>query len=176
MVAAQQPARQRGTHCSRAIGLAAPLHRLRLSLPLQRCEPERRSRSREPALWSIRFSRSRIRQHQPRRLRIPGRLLGTHLGPHHFRISHRKRKWIRRQLSAHKPRASASIRMPTCNSNSRWGRLSAVAGGRFVHSSVFGNTGVPRVALTLLARRGGETLLCNASAFFLCHRIQGAAP
>jgi len=38
-----------------------------------------------------------------------------------------------------------------------WGRLSAVAGGRFVHSSVFGNTGVPRIALTLLARRGGET-------------------
>jgi vitamin B12 transporter len=36
------------------------------------------------------------------------------------------------------------------------GRLSVNAGGRFVHSSVFGNTGVPRVALTLLARRGGE--------------------
>jgi outer membrane cobalamin receptor len=39
-----------------------------------------------------------------------------------------------------------------------WGRLSAIAGGRFVHSSVFGNTGVPRVALTLLALKGGETL------------------
>jgi outer membrane cobalamin receptor len=37
-----------------------------------------------------------------------------------------------------------------------WGRLSAIAGGRFVHSSVFGNTGVPRVALTLLALHGGE--------------------
>jgi vitamin B12 transporter len=37
-----------------------------------------------------------------------------------------------------------------------WDRLSVVAGGRLVHSSVFGNTGVPRVALTLLARRGGE--------------------
>lgn len=36
------------------------------------------------------------------------------------------------------------------------GRLSVVAGGRFVHSSEFGNIGVPRVALTLLARRGGE--------------------
>jgi outer membrane cobalamin receptor len=36
------------------------------------------------------------------------------------------------------------------------GRLSVVAGGRFVHSSVFGNTGVPRVALTLRALRGGE--------------------
>ena len=35
-----------------------------------------------------------------------------------------------------------------------WGRLSAIAGGRFVHSSVFGNTGVPRIALTLLALRG----------------------
>ncbi|MFZ0759225.1 MAG: TonB-dependent receptor, partial [Candidatus Sulfotelmatobacter sp.] len=37
-------------------------------------------------------------------------------------------------------------------------RLSVIAGGRFVHSSVFGNTGVPRVALTLLARHGGEIL------------------
>ena len=36
------------------------------------------------------------------------------------------------------------------------GRLSVVAGGRFVHNSAFGNTGVPRVALTLLALRGGE--------------------
>jgi vitamin B12 transporter len=38
------------------------------------------------------------------------------------------------------------------------GRLSAIVGGRFVHSSLFGNTGVPRVALTLLALRGGEFL------------------
>ena len=36
------------------------------------------------------------------------------------------------------------------------GRLSVIAGGRFVHNSTFGNTGVPRVALTLLALRGGE--------------------
>jgi vitamin B12 transporter len=38
------------------------------------------------------------------------------------------------------------------------GRLSVIAGGRFVHNSLYGNTGVPRVALTLLARRGGELL------------------
>ena len=36
------------------------------------------------------------------------------------------------------------------------GRLSVIAGARFVHNSAFGNTGVPRVALTLLALRGGE--------------------
>jgi vitamin B12 transporter len=36
------------------------------------------------------------------------------------------------------------------------GRLSVIAGGRFVHSSTYGNTGVPRIALTLLALRGGE--------------------
>jgi vitamin B12 transporter len=36
------------------------------------------------------------------------------------------------------------------------GRLSVIAGGRFVHNSLFGNTGVPRVALTLLALRGGD--------------------
>jgi vitamin B12 transporter len=38
------------------------------------------------------------------------------------------------------------------------GRLSAIAGARFVHNSDFGNAGVPRVALTLLALRGGEIL------------------
>src|SRR5579863_2590218 len=38
------------------------------------------------------------------------------------------------------------------------GRLSAVAGARLVHDSAFGNTGVPRVALTWLALRGGELL------------------
>jgi vitamin B12 transporter len=36
------------------------------------------------------------------------------------------------------------------------GRLSVIAGGRFVHSSAFGNTGVPRVALMLQALKGGE--------------------
>ncbi len=36
------------------------------------------------------------------------------------------------------------------------GRLNVIAGGRFVHNSDFGNTGVPRVALTLLALRGGS--------------------
>ena len=36
------------------------------------------------------------------------------------------------------------------------GRLEVIAGGRFVHDSAFGNTGVPRVALTLQALRGGE--------------------
>jgi vitamin B12 transporter len=34
------------------------------------------------------------------------------------------------------------------------GRLSAIAGGRFVHNSAFGNTGVPRIALTLQALSG----------------------
>ena len=36
------------------------------------------------------------------------------------------------------------------------GRLSIIAGGRVVHDSAFGNTGVPRVALTLNALRGGS--------------------
>jgi len=36
------------------------------------------------------------------------------------------------------------------------GRLSAIAGGRFIHNSAYGNTGTPRVALTLLAARGGD--------------------
>ena len=37
-----------------------------------------------------------------------------------------------------------------------WGRLSAIAGARFVHNSAFGNMGVPRVALTWQALRGNE--------------------
>ncbi|MGA2347042.1 MAG: TonB-dependent receptor [Candidatus Sulfotelmatobacter sp.] len=37
------------------------------------------------------------------------------------------------------------------------GRLVAIAGGRFIHNSAFGNTGVPRVALTWQALRGGDT-------------------
>jgi vitamin B12 transporter len=37
------------------------------------------------------------------------------------------------------------------------GRLSIMAGARFVHNEVFGNKGVPRVALTLQALRGNQT-------------------
>jgi len=36
------------------------------------------------------------------------------------------------------------------------GRLSVVAGARFVHNGSFGNKGVPRVAMTLQALRGGH--------------------
>ena len=35
------------------------------------------------------------------------------------------------------------------------GRLSVIAGGRFIHDSAFGNSGVPRVALTWQVLRGG---------------------
>jgi outer membrane cobalamin receptor len=37
-----------------------------------------------------------------------------------------------------------------------WARLGVIAGGRFVHDSAFGNTGVPRIALTFQALRGNE--------------------
>jgi vitamin B12 transporter len=37
------------------------------------------------------------------------------------------------------------------------GRLSVIAGARFAHDSAFGNTGVPRVALSYQAIRGNET-------------------
>jgi vitamin B12 transporter len=36
------------------------------------------------------------------------------------------------------------------------GRLSVVAGARFVHNTTFGNAGVPRIALGLQALRGGQ--------------------
>jgi len=38
------------------------------------------------------------------------------------------------------------------------GRLEIIAGGRFNHNSVYGNTGVPRVALAWQALRGGDKL------------------
>jgi vitamin B12 transporter len=37
-----------------------------------------------------------------------------------------------------------------------FGRLTTIVGGRFNHNSAYGNTGVPRVALTLLALKGGD--------------------
>lgn len=37
-----------------------------------------------------------------------------------------------------------------------WKTLSAIVGGRFVHNSEFGNVGVPRIALTWQALRGGD--------------------
>jgi outer membrane cobalamin receptor len=37
-----------------------------------------------------------------------------------------------------------------------YGRLGVIAGGRFVHDSAFGTTGVPRVALTYQVLRGNE--------------------
>jgi vitamin B12 transporter len=36
------------------------------------------------------------------------------------------------------------------------GRLGVIAGGRYVHDSAFGNTGIPRVALTWQALRGSD--------------------
>jgi outer membrane receptor protein involved in Fe transport len=39
-----------------------------------------------------------------------------------------------------------------------WRRLSVIGGGRFVHDSAFGNTGLPRIALALQLLRGGEIL------------------
>jgi outer membrane cobalamin receptor len=46
-----------------------------------------------------------------------------------------------------------------------WKRLSAVIGGRLVHNSAFGNTGAPRLALTLLALHGGEILTATRLRF-----------
>ncbi len=39
-----------------------------------------------------------------------------------------------------------------------WKRLNVIAGGRLIHNSAFGNTGVPRVAVAWQALRGNEVL------------------
>ena len=51
------------------------------------------------------------------------------------------------------------------------GRLGVIAGGRFVHDSAFGDTGVPRVALTLQALRGNDSVFRDAISFFVLHGI-----
>ncbi len=56
-----------------------------------------------------------------------------------------------------------------------WKRLTAIAGVRYVHNQTFGDKAVPRVALSLLALKGGEVILGDAPALFLCHRNQGSA-
>lgn len=45
------------------------------------------------------------------------------------------------------------------------GRLSLIGGARFVHNETFGNKGVPRVAVTFQALRGGETFSGTAFRF-----------
>src|SRR5208282_703788 len=52
------------------------------------------------------------------------------------------------------------------------GRLSVIAGGRFVHSSTYGNTGVPRVAHPA-GTAGRRFFVWNPPAFFLCHGLHG---
>ena len=49
------------------------------------------------------------------------------------------------------------------------GRLTAIAGIRFVHDSAFGNTGVPEITLTYLARKGSTTL-AGTRFIFSCTR------
>lgn len=46
-----------------------------------------------------------------------------------------------------------------------WKTLSVIAGGRFVHDSAFGNTGVPRVALTWEARHGADVISATRLRF-----------
>jgi outer membrane receptor protein involved in Fe transport len=167
---------QRGTHGGRAFGLAAPLYRLRLSLPLHDLnlngDPARVS----PLYGQFDFPIARIRSHQSRGISNTRAITPSEPGPTPLWISHRKRKWRRGDLDFPPSHGQRLNQDAYLQQQLTWGRLSAVAGGRFVHSSVFGNTGVPRVALTLLARRGGEIFFCNAAAFFLRHRIQGAPP
>ena len=56
------------------------------------------------------------------------------------------------------------------------GRLSVIAGGRFVHSSLFGNTGVPPGRSNSAGVARWRLLFWNAAAFFLRNGIHGARP
>ena len=52
------------------------------------------------------------------------------------------------------------------------GRLTVIAGARLTHSSTFGNTGLPRIALVYQLLHGGRVFSGNPAALFLCDRIQ----
>jgi len=71
--------------------------------------------------------------------------------------------------------AFASMMRPTCKQALALGRLTVIAGGRFVHNTTFGNTGVPRVALGFQALRGGHIFFRHALQCFIRHRHRRAA-
>lgn len=54
------------------------------------------------------------------------------------------------------------------------GRLSAIAGGRYVHNTTFGNKVVPRVAMTLHVLKGGEILSGTRLRFSYATGIKAA--
>lgn len=54
------------------------------------------------------------------------------------------------------------------------GRVSAIAGGRFVHNTTFGNKVVPRVALSLQMAKGGATLSGTRLRFSYATGIKAA--
>ena len=55
-----------------------------------------------------------------------------------------------------------------------FGRLALVAGARFVHNETFGNKGVPRVALSFLALKGGELFSGTRLRFSYANGIKEA--
>jgi outer membrane cobalamin receptor len=55
-----------------------------------------------------------------------------------------------------------------------WKRLTALAGVRYVHNGTFGDKAVPRVAVSLLAIRGGEVFSGTRLRFSYAHGIKEA--
>ncbi len=55
-----------------------------------------------------------------------------------------------------------------------WKRLTAIAGARYVHNTTFGNRGVPRVALSLLALKGGSVFSTTRLHFSYASGIKEA--
>ena len=55
-----------------------------------------------------------------------------------------------------------------------WKRLTVIAGARYVHNTTFGNRGVPRVALSLLALKGGSVFSGTRLHFSYANGIKEA--
>jgi outer membrane receptor protein involved in Fe transport len=129
VVAAQQSSGERGAYRgAQAFRLAAPLYRVRLSLSLQRCEPEWRSCPRKPALRISSISLDHEYDHINRvGFEYQGDYSERSVDAHYLRISHRERKpdLSGPGLSLLRPGAAPESGCAICNSSSRWGRFSA---------------------------------------------------
>ena len=81
----------------------------------------------------------------------------THLGRHYLRLPHQNENGFVGNLAFGTQNHGQRLNQDTyAQQELTLGRLGVIAGGRFVHDSAYGNTGVPRVALTFLAFRGNQ--------------------
>ena len=178
MVAAEQSARQRRTRRGRALGMAASLHRLRLPLPLQRTESERRSRPRTIRFGTIDFASHEVDHINRVGFEYQGDYSERTWAHTTFGYRIRKRKRLRRRR-----------RLPRSQTHGQRLNQDAYAAAAAHSGAALGDRrralrSQQRLRQHRCAASGADfagaarrrIVFRNASAFFLRHRIQGAAP